>query len=114
MGGPIDLTHARSALDQLRAILEAHPNVMERTARFLASEPTAATLEAIMADRRDTPVRIPNVLLDRADALIEPMEKHLDLLAYSRPNRASIIRLALGIGLVDLESRVTGGNDGQE
>lgn len=67
-----------------------------------------------MSDRRDTPVRIPIVLLDRADALIDPLEDRLDLLAYSRPNRAAIIRLALGMGLDALEREVKGGSDGQD
>lgn len=67
-----------------------------------------------MSDRRDTPVRIPIVLLDRADALIDPLEARLDLLAYSRPNRAAIIRLALGMGLDALEREVKGGSDGQD
>ena len=61
-----------------------------------------------MPDRRDTPVRIPLPLIARADLLIEPMEDHLELLAWSRPSRASIIRKALAMGLDGLEAQVRG------
>lgn len=61
-------------------------------------------------ERRDTPVRIPKVLLARADALVEPLENHLELLGWSRPNRAAVVRLALARGLDSLEKELLEGN----
>ena len=101
-------------LADLRDALTADPSVGARTADSLAADLNLEALEALMTDRRDTPVRIPLPLIARADLLIEPMEDHLELLAWSRPSRASIIRKALAIGLDNLEATVRGegGTDG--
>ncbi len=112
MASPADLGVVRAMLADLRDSLVADG---ARTAGFLAADLDLETLEALMPERRDTPVRIPLPLIARADALIDPMEDRLELLAWSRPSRASIIRKALAIGLDNLEAEVLGkgGSDGQ-
>lgn len=51
------------------------------------------------------PVKLPNELLDRADALVDYVQSlpEIAAVAGSRVTRAHVIRLALARGLADLE-----------
>jgi hypothetical protein len=112
MASDADLGVVRAMLADLRDSLAADPALRARTADFLAADLELETLEALMA-ARDTPIRLPDELIARAEALVEPMTTRRDLLAWNSPNRTAILRLALGRGLDSLEAEVLGkgGND---
>ena len=99
-------------LADLRDSLAADPALRARTADFLAADLELETLEALMA-ANDRMTRIPVELIERAEALVEPLEKRRDLFAWTSPNKTAILRVALGIGLDHLEAEVLGkgGND---
>lgn len=52
-----------------------------------------------------TSLRLPSRLLERADALAPQLEQLPDH-AHERQNRASVLRLALALGLRELERKV--------
>lgn len=100
---PVDLARVRRARADLEALLAEHPEIRDRTAAFLAGEPTPEDLEALMAQRPGQPVKMPAELLDRIDSFVPRLEKYPEILAYGRVSRASVIRLALTKGLEALE-----------
>jgi len=48
-------------------------------------------------------VRLRAGLVERADALIEPLSERRELISYARLSRAAVVRVALERGLASLE-----------
>lgn len=98
---PVDLARVRASLGRLEAVIREHPEIRERTAAFLASDPSPSTMEILVSEPASTaqPVKLPPELLARADALTERLAAHPSLIGYTRATRATVVRLALARGL---------------
>ncbi len=105
----VDLPRVRGALKRLEEHLEAHPELKGgRTAAFLAGE-----LEGAMLPRGDDMpqkvVKLPEELFERAAALLPRLEGTEALAAAGRPSTIAVVRLALTLGLLELEGRYPDG-----
>ena len=58
--------------------------------------------------RPDRPTRVSNALLDRADALVEPLsaDEYAELFGHLPPSRTGVVRVCLDAGLKQFERRV--------
>ena len=104
-GRTVDLARERRIrrhLARLRGLLEADPGLEARTRGMLAGEIPCPDLEDPMAHDAAVNLRLPQALLDRAEALVPALEADPKLQA-SRVTRAVVIRLALAKGLEALE-----------
>ena len=115
---PVDLGRVRRARARLEDTLRKYPEVRERTADFLRGDPALADLEAIeMGERTDKLVRIPLVLVEKADELIPHMQAdpayqqmsvfdgHVTESQGVRVTQTAVIRAALAVGLDMLRER---------
>jgi len=105
-GRVVDLARERRIrrhLAKLRGLLDADPGLDERTRAMLAGEIPCPDLEEPMAHDAAVNLRLPQALLDRAEALVPALEADVKLQA-SRVTRAVVIRLALARGLEALEA----------
>jgi hypothetical protein len=82
-------------LKKLIQILQDHPDVAERTAKFLASEPSTAEMESLM---ERVHLHLPDGLLEDADRLI-PRLGRIREYQVMRLSRAMVLRLAIQEGL---------------
>lgn len=108
---PVDLARARAAEEGLKALLTAHPEIGERTARHLAGELPAGRKDAPMTEplnvEKHAPqvVKLPGDLVARARDLLPRLIGRPELAAVARPTVAAVLRLALSLGLTELEKR---------
>jgi hypothetical protein len=97
---PVDLDRARRALAELRRLVEEHPELRQRTAAFLAGDPTAEELAELQAAEPAATARVeldlPREVLRRATALVPQADP---------PELATVLRLAVLHGLAVLEER---------
>ena len=115
MTEPIDLARERRirALDErMRAAVAGRPALAWRTAEYLATGTDDAPLSGAVEAKRMSPVetvslmfRLPRDLTDRAQALVESVERDPKLSAVGRVTRAAVLRLAMAEGLTVLERR---------
>jgi hypothetical protein len=101
-----------SADQHLKAIEETlanHPEIGERTAAFLASEPSRNTVDALRDDTLDYTlvVKVHRSLLDRAEQLRPSLSASPQFQATGRLTRSAVIRLAILKGLEVLERDVS-------
>ncbi len=101
-----DLERER-AFRRLAELAARNPRVMEH----LADEADAPTLETDDMTEKPEPaaVRINSEIADRADALIEALADDPRLRAHGYRSRAGVLRLAMVLGLEQLESEVAEG-----
>ena len=115
---PLDLGNVRRSLARVEDTLREHPEVRDRTADFLRGDPTPAEMEAMeMSERTDKLVRIPLVLVEKADGLIPHMQTdpayqqmstfdgHVTESQGVRVTQTAVIRAALAVGLDMLRER---------
>lgn len=116
MAKRIDLERARAAEERIATTLRAHPEVAERTARFLAGDPSVNTMETLMDEKLSIPIqiRIPEDLLGRADALQVAIAKDPALRAMGRITRTAVLRLAILHGLEVLEQQYSQTSKGRK
>ncbi len=101
MTGNADPSAVVHALAELSSALE-DPHIAARTAAYLAGD--LPGLEDPMT-RNDVQIvlRLPQVIRDRADALIPLLESRQEIAALGKVTRSKVIRLALVKGLDALE-----------
>lgn len=109
----IDMDRVREAEARIDTILRAHPELAERTARFLAADPSHATLEGLMSNPTEklehpTVIPLPTSILERADALKPLVAQAPEFQMIGRVTRNSVLRLAMLKGLVLLEEEYQG------
>src|SRR5919109_437958 len=107
MAKPIDLTRARAAEERLAARLRRRPDLAARTARFLADNPSAETMETLMVEpfEKPTQLRLPRELLERAEALVPVLAEDPEVRALGRMTKTAVLRLAVLHGLEALGKR---------
>lgn len=106
----VDLQAVGNALAVIRQTLTEHPEVRQRTAAFLAGDPTEGDLDALrpqeenMATLRAIPVRLPEPLVDRIDALVPLLGDAPELATAANVTRSDALRLCVLRGLEVLEA----------
>ena len=106
----VDLQAVGNALETIRRTLREHPEVRERTAALFAGDPTTGDLDALrpqeenMATLRAIPVRLPEALVDRLDALVPLLADAPELAMKANVTRADALRLCVLRGLEVLEA----------
>jgi len=108
---PVDLARARAAEVELEALLTAHPELRERTALFLAGKLAGRKDEPMSEKQSPQVVKIPAFLVARARALVPHLEGTPTMAAAPRVTGAAVLRVALSIGLAELERRTTAGEE---
>lgn len=112
-GGPVDLDRVRSALARLDVLVESGTLDLDRTAAWLSGDlPEGSTMTATSRDDVPTSLRVPRSLLDRADALREPLSSDPTVVALAGPrgvSRSIVLRLAVERGIAALEADVRPG-----
>ncbi len=105
---PVDLAAVQQALADIRQVLADCPEVRERTAAFLASDPDEQTLselqEATTMTQNPLTLRIPEGMLERLDALVPVIASAPELATVATVKRSDVIRVCLLRGLAVLES----------
>ena len=114
MTKPIDLVRERRlrALDEkMRAALAGRPALAWRTVEYLATGTDDASPSGAMevtkmaaAERRVVPVRLPEDLVRKADALV-PFIDSDPTMQWGRVTRSAVLRIALAEGIAVLEER---------
>ena len=108
---PTDLQAVSNALAVIRQTLTEHPEVRQRTAAFLAGDPTESDLDALstqeesMATQAPLTVRVPQALVDRLDALVPLLADAPELATAANVTRADALRLCVLRGLEALEAK---------
>ena len=98
MARRVDLERVRTALADLEGAA-ADPSVSaDRTARYLAGQ-----LDGEEAEMKTHPVKVPTALLGRAEALIDRLTAHPELMEWGRVTKTAVVRVALARGLRALE-----------
>ena len=106
----------RATVAELRALLDTDPTLAERTGAMLDGALPCPDLEVspMADDRVSLTIRVPDSYLDRADALLDKLDKlyrgpdPLGLWDSVRMSRSLVLRVALDRGLADLEREVEG------
>ena len=107
---PVDLARARAAEVELEALLTAHPELRERTALFLAGKLDAGPMEEPMSEKQNPQVvKVAGELVARARALVPHLEGTPTMAAVPRVTGAAVLRVALSLGLAELERRTAAG-----
>jgi len=104
----VKLGEVRAALASLDATLLAHPEIRERTALFLAADPTGEELAALEVDtvkKEPLHIKVDPATTARADALIPGLAADPVWGSVIRSSRAAVLRLAMVEGLTVLEGR---------
>lgn len=110
MAKPTDLQAVGNALAVIRRTLTEHPEVRERTAALFAGDPTTGDLDALrpqeenMATLRAIPVRLPEALVARLDALAPLLTDAPELATKGNVTRSDALRLCVLRGLEVLEA----------
>jgi hypothetical protein len=102
------MTSTDPQLHGIEAALEDHPEIGQRTAAFLAGEPSRAVMEDLMDDKLDSTLvlKVHPSMLRRADALQSTLAASPQFQAMGRLTRSAVIRLAILKGLEALEGEV--------
>lgn len=106
----LDMARIQAAEARIAEVLNLHPEIRQRTAAWLASEPTTEEMEVLIVGDEEKPnmqtlgIRIDQTTIDRADALQSFVATKPELRAMGRVSRASILRLAMLRGLEVLEA----------
>ena len=106
----MDLQAVGNALATIRRTLAEHPEVRERTAALFAGDPTTGDLDALstqeasMATLHPIPVRLPEALVARLDALVPLLADAPELATKANVTRADALRLCVLRGLEALEA----------
>lgn len=106
----VDLQAVGDALATIRRTLREHPEVRERTAALFAGDPTTGDLDALrpleesMATLRAIPVRLPEALVARLDALVPLLADEPELATKGTITRSDALRLCVLRGLEVLEA----------
>jgi len=106
---PVDLARARDAEPRLEALLTAHPELAERTARYLAGELPGRGETTMPAPHKV--VKLPAALFNEAARLLPLLDGRPELAAAGRPSTMAVVRWALALGLAEL--RRTAGTTGK-
>lgn len=105
-GAPSSITRINGALADIRAALQQHPDIRERAAAFFSGHLEGAEN---MADDQEQGqmARVPADIGRRAHKVLEAMRAAgaPELYAAPRASWAAVIRLALTLGLEQLEKR---------
>jgi len=105
----VDLQAVGNALAVIRRTLTEHPEVRERTAALFAGDPTTGDLDALstqenaMATLHPIPVRLPEALVARIDALVPLLADEPELATKGTVTRSDALRLCVLRGLEVLE-----------
>ena len=103
----VDFDSVRRALTDLdEAAADLSPGSAERTARWLAGDPSLHELEDAMSDTQSVTFRCPTADVERADALAEQLAERPEFRAVAhggRISRSLVLRYALTRGLDVLE-----------
>lgn len=110
----VDLARERRlrALDERMADLMAeNPRLTERTHAMLAGDLACPVVEDSMPGREggqeeSLALRLPSQLLARVDTMAETLKAYPEILAWGRPSRSAVIRLALARGLDAIEREI--------
>lgn len=111
-GGPVDLDRVRSALARLDVLVESGTLDLDRTAAWLSGDLPEGPTMTSTRDDVPTSLRVPRSLLDRADALREPLSSDPTVVALAGPrgvSRSIVLRLAVERGIAALEADVRPG-----
>jgi len=106
----IDLQAVGDALTTIRRTLDEYPEARERTAAFLAGDPTERDLDALRAQEDEMPtyspltVRVPTPLVARLDALVPLLADAPELTMSATVTRSDALRLCVLRGLEALEA----------
>ena len=99
-----EVRRVRAGLDRIGGAVEGRPALADRTAALLRGDLRCPDLEAApMGKMLHVPLRLPEKLVGRADALVPLLESDPRMEAVGRVVRATVLRLALSIGLAQLE-----------
>lgn len=106
-----DLDRIREAEEGIEAILREHPEIRERTAKFLAGEPSKEEMEDLLMrpkiespmGKRPLQLRLPDDIMKRIDALTDILAKDPNFKAMGTMTRSTALRLAILRGLDVLE-----------
>lgn len=92
---------ARAAKGRIAEIVRRSPEIAERTARFLAADPSLSQMEELMAEplRKPTQLRLPHEFPERADALLPEVAKDPELRIMGRVSKSALLHLAIGAPL---------------
>ena len=110
MSKAVDLQAVGNALAVIRRTLTEHPEVRERTAALFAGDPTTGDLDALstqedaMATLHPIPVRLPEALVARIDALVPLLADEPELATKGTVTRSDALRLCVLRGLEVLEA----------
>lgn len=113
----VDLKVVGDALATIRRTLREHPEVRQRTAALFAGDPTTGDLDALstqedaMATLRAIPVRLPEALVARLDALVPLLADEPELATKGNVTRSDALRLCVLRGLEVLEAEHGGPQD---
>lgn len=114
----IDLQAVGDALTTIRRTLDEHPEARERTAAFLAGDPTERDLDALRTQEDEMPtyspltVRVPTPLVARLDALVPQLADAPELATSATVTRSDALRLCVLRGLEALEEEYGTHSDG--
>ncbi len=101
--GP-DAAGVVAGLDLIGGGVERSPELAARTAAMLWGELACPDMEADdMGKMKHVPMRLPEQMVERLDALVPLLEDDRRMEVGGEVDRAKVIRLALSIGLAQLE-----------
>ncbi|MBN1773174.1 MAG: hypothetical protein JXB32_18045 [Deltaproteobacteria bacterium] len=99
-----DVGKVNKGLDRIGGVVQSSPGLAARTRAMLAGDLPCPDLEAEPMGRMlHVPMRIPERMVARADALIPLLEGDPRLELSGAVVRAKVLRLALAVGLAQLE-----------
>jgi len=97
-------TRTRAGLDRIGDVVQGRPELAERTRRMLAGDLPCPDLETDgMGQMVYVPLRLPEDLVARADALAPRLQRDPRIVAAGRSGRSTVMRLALALGIDALE-----------
>src|SRR5882724_8767529 len=107
MAKRVDRTRVRAAEERLVEHLRQRPDLVARTARFLAGNPTVETMEMLMVEpfEKPTQLRLSRDVHERAEALVQILAEDPEVRALGRMSKTAVLRLAVLHGLEVLEQR---------
>ena len=104
---PVDLQKVRKDIQEIEQILTEHPEIRERTRAYLQGELEEG--DSIMANETQVTIRLPQVILDEAENLVEIIGQDIDVSAIADVSRSTVLRMALAEGLKVLKRKYRGG-----
>lgn len=104
----VDLRKINEGLDEIGAMVRSSPELAERTRAMLAGDLPCPALEGAPMPTRMvyTPLRVPEDLVNRAEALAPEIHRLGLLTVGGRATKATVFRYAIAIGLEFLEGKL--------